>query len=203
MNRLTRFLNTKTKKALKNFNGLTLAEAEKELINKAVNKTAFDFVTALKETVAEYGKAEIIGTSYKIINQKDIIKYLETVTKNEQKESVYVLFIDAKNKIIAFEKVAEGTLTQTVLYPREVIKKAICYGALSIVIAHNHPSGDPHPSQNDNNITRILLYACKSCDIVLLDHLIIGNDDFYSYQEKGFLKSHNQTFDSIVKKIID
>jgi len=195
MNRFTPFLNARTRKALEGFDGLTLLQTEKELLNKP-NKTAVLFVDTLKETIAEYGKSELIGKEYiKAKNQNDIVNYFETITKNTDKEAVHALYLDAKNKIIALEKVSEGTLTQSVVYPREIIKRLIYHGALSVVLIHNHPSGEPAPSENDKRITKRLLFALKNMDGVLLDHIITGtNGNYFSFYDSGILREYNTVY---------
>jgi len=99
-------------------------------------------------------------------------------------EELMVLLIDAKKKVFHFEIIAKGTLTELLLHPREVFHLAIYHRAHSIVIAHNHPSGDPTPSIRDLEMTRILFNAGKVIGIELLDHLIVGNTSCVSLREK-------------------
>jgi len=92
--------------------------------------------------------------------------------------------LDSKNKIIKDEIISTGILNASLVHPREVFKSAIKESANAIILVHNHPSGDPTPSEEDKRITKILFDAGKFLDIKLLDHVIIG-DTYYSFKEKG------------------
>jgi len=108
-------------------------------------------------------------------------------------ERMYCIFMDTKNNIISIDKVSQGSLTSSAVYPRELIKLALKYMAGSIVISHNHPSGDPQPSQEDKEITLRLAFAFKSIDINLLDHIIVGNT-YYSFADNGIMETINSKF---------
>ena len=140
-------------------------------------------------------KDEIYGFKKKVKDQQDIIEYFKTISPID-KEVVYAIFLNAKNKIIDFDKISDGTLTQSLLYPREIVKTCLELGALSIVICHNHPSGDPQPSENDKKITKKLLFATKEMDIVILDHIILGGKrkQYYSFYEEGLIDKYNNDY---------
>lgn len=104
------------------------------------------------------------------------------------KEQFLVIFLDAKNKVMGTEIVSEGNLSYTVFHPRDVFKPAILQHASAIVVAHNHPSGDPHPSDDDKELTKILVGAGEALQIPVLDHIIIGDGTYYSFQEDEALK---------------
>ena len=99
------------------------------------------------------------------------------------KECFVVLMLNRKNRIIGAEVVSEGSLTGSVVHAREVFQPAILQHAASILVAHNHPSGDPQPSAEDDEVTRQLVAAGKLLLIPVLDHLVIGNGIYYSYAE--------------------
>ncbi|MCI6544337.1 MAG: JAB domain-containing protein, partial [Phascolarctobacterium succinatutens] len=99
-----------------------------------------------------------------------------------------VILLNSKNKVIGTELVSEGSLTNSVVHPREVFLPAILQHAASICVAHNHPSGDPQPSIEDRQLTAVLLAAGQTLGIPLLDHLIIGDGAYYSFQEDGALE---------------
>ena len=120
--------------------------------------------------------------------QADVINFIKSVSPVD-KETVYCIFLDAKNKVIDFKKMSEGTLVMSVCYPREIIKEALARAAYSVVLVHNHPSGNPEPSENDKKIARIMYVAGKSCDINLLDSVIIGAKENYSFYETGFFRT--------------
>lgn len=104
------------------------------------------------------------------------------------REQVLVCCLDNKNQPVSLNVVSTGCLNSSIVHPRETFKLAILSNAASIILFHNHPSGDPEPSQEDINITKRLIEAGKIMGIELLDHIIIGSDgSFFSLKEKGLL----------------
>ena len=101
------------------------------------------------------------------------------------KEQFVVVMLNSKNRVIGAEVISEGSLTGSIVHAREVFQPAILQHAASIMVAHNHPSGDPHPSQEDDTVTNHLREAGKLLLIPVLDHVIIGNGVYYSYAEQG------------------
>lgn len=99
------------------------------------------------------------------------------------KEQFVVVMLNSKNRVIGAEVISEGSLTSSIVHAREVFQPAILQHAAAIMVAHNHPSGDPHPSSEDDRVTQHLLEAGKLLLIPVLDHLIIGNGVYYSYAE--------------------
>ncbi|MCW5941134.1 MAG: DNA repair protein RadC [Fimbriimonadaceae bacterium] len=105
----------------------------------------------------------------------------------EKREHFVVLLLDAKNKVYRSQTVHIGTLHSTVVGPREVFRVAVREGASSIVVAHNHPSGDPEPSPEDLAITKRLVRIGEELDVPVLDHVIIGDPEFVSFRRRGLL----------------
>lgn len=105
----------------------------------------------------------------------------------ERHEKFLVLLLDSKNQIIRIEQIAEGSVNSAVVHPREVFAPALLYHAAAILVAHNHPSGDPKPSSEDKNLTQSLAETGKIMGIPLIDHLIIGDGIFFSFREQGYL----------------
>lgn len=103
------------------------------------------------------------------------------------REQFVVILLNSKNKVIGTEVVSEGTLTHAVVHPREVFLPAILRHAAAVCVAHNHPSGDPQPSAEDRQLTAALLAAGQTLAIPLVDHLVIGDGTYYSFQEAGEL----------------
>ena len=106
---------------------------------------------------------------------------------SKEYESVLVLFLDAKQKLISFEEMFRGSLTSTSVYPREVALRALYHHASAIVLAHNHPSGDVSPSTADVSLTSKMRAAMALLDVVVLDHVIAGPDQVLSMAEQGML----------------
>lgn len=131
-------------------------------------------------------KAERKRVSHPAIAAEVLWKYLEGVDR----EHFVVLLLDTQNQIIGIHTVTIGTLDASLVHPREVFKPAILANAGSIVIAHNHPSGDPAPSAEDRAVTRQLVNAGATVGIEILDHIIVGDAPrYYSFTEAGTLTS--------------
>ncbi|MCX6803652.1 MAG: DNA repair protein RadC [Candidatus Diapherotrites archaeon] len=116
---------------------------------------------------------------------QDIFEYLRPKMSSLDKEHFVVLLLDSKNKLIKEEIISIGTLNSSVIHPREIFKFAIKESANSIIIAHNHPSGDPNPSEQDKGITEKIVKAGEVIAVKVLDHVIIGKDSYYSFAEAG------------------
>ena len=103
------------------------------------------------------------------------------------REQFVAVMLNSKNRVIATEVISEGTLTSSVVHAREVFAPALLHHAAAVIVAHNHPSGDPQPSCEDREVTAMLVESGKVLGIPLLDHLIIGDGAYYSFQEYGAL----------------
>jgi len=102
-------------------------------------------------------------------------------------EVFLVLFLDARNRLLAAEEMFRGTLTQTSVYPREIAKRALTYNAAAAILAHNHPSGNPEPSQADRLLTRTLKETLALVDVQVLDHIIVAGRQTRSFAEHGLM----------------
>lgn len=128
------------------------------------------------------------GFKVKIKNAEDVYNYFKDELEVKNKEYFYALFLDTKNRIIGEELVSVGTLNASVIHPREVFSPAIKATASSVVIVHNHPSGDCMPSEEDEKVTMMLCDAGEILGIKVLDHVIISKDGFIGLKEKCGLK---------------
>ncbi|MDH3344301.1 MAG: DNA repair protein RadC [Desulfobacteraceae bacterium] len=128
-------------------------------------------------------------------NSKELFEYLNHSIRDKARECFNVVFLDAKNKVIATETLFEGTLTASSVYPREVVLAALNHHAAALIFAHNHPSGDPKPSQEDVAITRQLVFACRVVGITVHEHLIIGNNRYFSFADEGDISRMNREYD--------
>ena len=113
--------------------------------------------------------------------------YLRLRLAQREHEVFAVLFLDAQNQLLKMEEMFRGTLTQTSVYPREVVKRALELNAAAVVFAHNHPSGAAEPSRADEFLTQTLKSALALVDIRVLDHLVVGHQDVVSFAERGLL----------------
>ena len=114
---------------------------------------------------------------------QDVADFLMPRLRYAAKEQFVVILLNSKNKVIGTEVVSEGSLSSSIVHPREVFAPAILHHAAAIMVAHNHPSGDPKPSIEDEEVTRQLLRSGKVLGIPLIDHVIIGDGNYYSFLE--------------------
>jgi DNA repair protein RadC len=114
-------------------------------------------------------------------------RYFRLQLASERREVFAVLFMDNQNRVIAFEVMFVGTLSQTSVYPREVALAALGHEAAAVVLAHNHPSGSVHPSRADEHLTYTLKQALGLLDVRVLDHIIVGGDAVLSMAEQGLM----------------
>jgi DNA repair protein RadC len=116
-----------------------------------------------------------------------LLDYCHTTMAHRETEQFRVLFLDRKNVLIADEEQAKGTVDHVPVYPREIVKRALELNASALILVHNHPSGDPTPSDADLSMTRQVLDACETLGLVLHDHLIIGKSRELSFRSQGYL----------------
>jgi DNA repair protein RadC len=131
-----------------------------------------------RSAAAAKGDREVIN------NSKDVAEYFDWL-KDEPKEHFCALYLTSKSGIIKQQTVHIGTLNMSVVGPREVFRTAVHESAASVIVVHNHPSGDPEPSPEDIQVTRKLIEAGRLLDIQLLDHVIIGHHGYASLNERG------------------
>ena len=133
-------------------------------------------------------KEEIVGKNY-VKSADDVLKYLTLKLQDKKKEFCKVIYLDNANAILSIEEISKGTIDQTHVYPREIIKKAFELHARALIFVHNHPSGNFQPSQYDKEVTRKLISACQTVDIKILDHLIISPEGYFSFQRVGLMSA--------------
>lgn len=114
-------------------------------------------------------------------------EYLQLLLRGRGQEVFVAIFLDAQHRVLASEEMFHGTLTQTSVYPREVVKRALHHNAAAIIFAHNHPSGVAEPSQADQSLTDALKQTLQLIDVTVLDHFIVAGAACMSFAEKGLL----------------
>ena len=118
---------------------------------------------------------------------EDVAAIMGPEYENAVVETAQMLALDTKNKIIGVFIISTGSLNASIIHPRDVFQRAILSNAASVILVHNHPSGDPTPSLEDMELTRKLMEAGKVLDIAVLDHVVMGENRFVSMKEKGLL----------------
>ena len=141
---------------------------------------------AVHAAALRLAKAELVNQP--LLNNWDgLMDYLNAVLARERVEQFRVLFLDTRNRLLADEAQARGTVNHTPVYPREVVKRALELQATALILVHNHPSGDPTPSRDDIEMTREVGQAARVLNIVLHDHVIVGNGRWLSFRQQGLL----------------
>ncbi|MFH1712865.1 MAG: DNA repair protein RadC [Candidatus Jacksonbacteria bacterium] len=148
------------------------------LAKAAQIKAVFEIGRRLSTQILPYKSKEIA-------NPKNVYKLIKNKLKNYHKEHFYIITLDSRNWSIA--EVSIGSLNASVVHPREAFAEAIKNNAASVIFAHNHPSGDPEPSEDDLEITKKLVESGKILGIEVVDHVIVVKDDFFSFKEKGLV----------------
>ena len=142
--------------------------------------------------VKESSKGRCLSSSLHVFNvMKPMFADVDDI------ERMYCIFLDAKNRIIAIEKMFDGTILRAMIYPREIIKRVIALKATALVLVHNHISGDPEPSQEDKNLTMKMGIALLSVEVTLQDHIIVG-DSYYSMADSGYIESINERINNLI-----
>jgi len=146
------------------------------------------FASMVRESVKEQ----------KVQAAKDVYNIVKPLVEQENDvEQFWVIFLDTKGYVLEMSCISKGSLSSAMVYPREIIKSALRIKASSIICCHNHPSGDSNPSPEDRLLTFQLLIACESIGITFHDHIIIGNNSYYSFADIGTiakLKREYKTF---------
>jgi len=174
---------------LKKFGSLGgIAAAEQAAFTEidCLGNAKFVQLQAAVELVRRALTQEMRGTD-NLSSPQAVRNYLRLLLEHRPVEVFMGVFLDAQNRLISAQELFSGTLTQTSVYPREVVKSALRHNAASVIFAHNHPSGVAEPSQADERITRRIKAALELVDIRLLDHLIIGDGTATSLASRGML----------------
>lgn len=123
----------------------------------------------------------------KIVNANNIFEYYRNIFIDKKQEYFYAIYLDTKNNIIKDKLLFIGTINQSLVHPREIFKEAYLLSASSIILIHNHPTGNVSPSKNDINLTKNIINVGNLLGIKVLDHIIIGDNNYYSFIENGVL----------------
>jgi len=146
---------------------------------------------ATLQAAIELGRRLSMQTAAKvqiIHGPEDVAQYAMPRYRFEQKEHFAVMLLNTKNNVLGMPEVSVGSLSASIVHPREVFRAAIDHAAAAMILLHNHPSGDPTPSREDIAVTDRLVKAGKIMDIPVLDHVVLGNEKFISFKEEGLIR---------------
>ena len=204
---------------VKGYQGKTSVEVAKDLLSETKNLRKLDSLSypemssvkgiglakfAQIKAALEIGKRLLRETNLpkkKIHNALDLVNYYEPCMRDLKKEKFKVILLDVKNKIIRDIDISVGSLTESIVHPREVLKEIIKESAASVIFLHNHPSGESNPSKNDLDITDRLVEACNIIGVKVLDHIILGEDNYTSFAQEGLLKKVGADLISTLKGV--
>ncbi|ERI90103.1 DNA repair protein RadC [Clostridiales bacterium oral taxon 876 str. F0540] len=167
-------------------NGLLSSDAHEFLSLKGIGAAKAAQLMALAE-ISKRFRTFRSGEEYKITQPKDAAELLMEDMRYLKQEHLKVIMLNTKNIVITVKTVSVGSLNSSIVHPREVFCEAIKKSSASIIISHNHPSGDPSPSNEDISLTQRIKESGRLLGIELLDHIIIGNGNYISLKEKGIL----------------
>ena len=153
---------------------------------KGIGKDSAVLIKLVKEIAALYLKAKA-KEKKQVTCTTELIDFCRTVMGGKQDEEFCVIYLDAQNQIIEFETIQRGVVNQAVVYPRQVLESALKKKASAIILAHNHPSGHVRPSDADIRLTQTIRETAKILDILVHDHIIIGENRFFSFREEGLM----------------
>ncbi|MCW3129779.1 MAG: DNA repair protein RadC [Methanophagales archaeon] len=179
--------------------GIFEADKEKLMEIEGLGEAKVAQIKAVHALAEEYLNEKMKSVS-KVRNSKEVFDYLYLTMRDLKKEVFKVIYLDSASKIIEDENLFEGTLNASSVYPREIVKSAVGKNAASLIFVHNHPSGDPTPSESDKAITEDLVYACNLVQIKVLDHIIIGDNRYFSFADEGLIEEYNKNFVSIKER---
>jgi len=184
------------KEAIKRFQTLRgvleAPAAELQQIDGIGAHSAFG-IKLVQEVAREFLKAKILEKPFYRSSQ-EVFDYLYHAMRGLKKEVFKVIYLNSQNQIIDTVDLSEGTVNSSSVSPREVIEGAIKSNSTALIFVHNHPSGNPEPSINDKSLTRELAYASKLLRIRVLDHIIIGDNRYFSFAGEGLIEEYETDF---------
>jgi DNA repair protein RadC len=190
------------KEAIKRFQTLRgvleAPAAELQQIDGIGAHSAFG-IKLVQEVAREFLKAKILEKPFYRSSQ-EVFDYLYHAMRGLKKEVFKVIYLNSQNQIIDTVDLSEGTVNSSAVSPREVIEGAIKSNSTALIFVHNHPSGNPEPSTNDKGLTRELVYASKLLRIRVLDHIIIGDNRYFSFTGEGLIEEYETDFLNLMLK---
>jgi DNA repair protein RadC len=183
-------------KRFKTLRGVLEAPPEELLKIKRIGQTHIFVIKFMQEIAREFLKEQVLDKHY-CRSSREVFDYLYHSMRDMRKEVFKVMFLDSQNRIVGIEDLFEGTLNASAVYPREIIQSAVKHNASALIFVHNHPAGNPQPSENDKRITQDLVFASNTIQIKVLDHIIIGDNRYFSFADAGLIEGYNSDFLSL------
>jgi len=170
----------------KSLNGVFAADIQQMTAVPGMGVSKYCQLQAVLE-MSKRALGETLQQSDSFRSPNQVKDYLQLQLSQRQREVFGIMFLDAQNRLIAFETLFEGSLMQTNVYPREVVKRALDLNAAALILSHNHPGGNALPSAADKQLTNALKEALNLVDIRVLDHIIVAKQETFSFSEQGLI----------------
>ncbi len=168
--------------------GVFSAEKEELQEIKGVGERTAVYLKLLNDTLGYVFEERARNDEIQFTKTLQLFEYFKATIGNIKNEVMRVIYLDSRNRLIHAENLSEGTVAEAVAFPRKIVEGALRYHAVSVIIAHNHPGGLAEPSDNDDKITEQIKNALQTVGISLQDHLIIVEDEYFSYRQTGYLE---------------
>jgi len=164
---------------------------------RLIRKDFYEGVARMKFDVFEVVEPKFPAT---FRQSKDVYETMQTFAKSDR-EMFFIVFLNTRNRMLDYVVHSIGTVDSSAVYARDVIRSAVIHNASSIIICHNHPSGDPEPSACDKEITRALIAAFEIAGIKILDHIVMGNGRYFSFQDAGLIERYTVEAGDILRRL--
>ena len=179
--------NKLSQKLIEKFGSLKqVLDADISNLKEFVSGKEADFITFIKECAPLYISLKI-KENPSASNPEEVINFLKARLSGEIIEKLYLILLNAGNKVIEITEVESGTVNKSVVIPRKIVSLAVKLNASAAILAHNHPAGTLKPSQNDIDATKAVKNALTTIDTALLDHIIIADNNYFSFKEYGLI----------------
>ena len=177
------------KRLIKRFQTLAevvAAPVEKLTTVEGIGPAAARHLKLLHQVSVRVGQSSVINRPV-LSSWNALLDYCRAAMQFEGREQFRVLFLDKKNRLLADEVMGRGTVDRAPVYPREIVRRALVHEATAIILAHNHPSGDPTPSPQDIELTNAIIKTADAINVVVHDHLVVGREDVVSFKMLGLM----------------
>jgi DNA repair protein RadC len=180
-------------KKFKTLRGVLSASMEELQQIKGIGPHSAFGIKLMQDVAREYLKEQIIDKPV-FQSSQEIFDYLYHSMRDLKKEVFKVIYLTSQNQIIDTSDLFGGTVNSAAVVPRQIVEQALAHNAAALIFAHNHPTGVCEPSESDKDITRDLVFAAGTVQIKILDHLIIGNNRYYSFAGEGLISQYEMDF---------
>ncbi len=180
----------------KTLRGVLEASPEELQEIRGVGPTHIFVIKFIQELAREFLKEQLLDRPY-CRSSREVFDYLYHSMRDLKKEVFKVMFVDSQNHVVGIQDLFEGTLNASAVYPREIVQSAIKHNAAALIFVHNHPAGNPQPSDNDRQITQDLVFAGNILQVKVLDHIVIGDNSYFSFADAGLIEEYHGDFLSL------